>query len=343
MTQMDANIFFSFFYSKEFLLAFFTTLSVATLLTWFILNSKRFNQFLDIPGQRSLHVAPIPSLGGLAIMASITFSAALYSPELLYLLPFLLVLITLSFLDDLITIKPLIRLAVHFLTALTFLFTFDLLSNYLFFIVLLFFLVWVINLYNFMDGSDGLAAGMSIIGFSCYAVLSIILGDLNFAILNIIIIAACTGFLFFNFPPAKIFMGDTGSIPLGFLCGALGVIGWYKLLWPAWFPLIVFSPFIIDSSITLLKRFIKKESLLEAHRSHYYQRAILIGHSHKQVVIFSYAIMICVGILGVFAAIFNTQEITFFIFILIFLTFGLIFRFVDIMWSRHLLKNIKND
>ena len=131
---MDANIFFSFFYSKEFLLAFFTTLSVATLLTWFILNSKRFNQFLDIPGQRSLHVAPIPSLGGLAIMASITFSAALYSPELLYLLPFLLVLITLSFLDDLITIKPLIRLAVHFLTTLTFLFT-EQLSIFYYFIV----------------------------------------------------------------------------------------------------------------------------------------------------------------------------------------------------------------
>ena len=81
-----------------------------------------------------------------------------------------------------------------------------------------------------MDGSDGLAAGMSVIGFSCYAVLSIILGDLNFAIFNIIIITACISFLFFNFPPAKIFMGDTGSIPLGFLCGALGIIGWYKAI-----------------------------------------------------------------------------------------------------------------
>ena len=338
---MDFNIFLSFFYSKEFLLAFFTTLSVATFLSWCILNSKRFNQFLDIPNHRSLHAAPIPKLGGLAIMASITFSAVLYSPELLYLLPFLLVLIALSLLDDLITIKPLIRLAVHFLTALTFLFTFDLQSNYLFLIVLLFYLVWLINLYNFMDGSDGLAAGMSVIGFSCYTVLSIILGDLNFAILNIIIITACSSFLFFNFPPAKIFMGDTGSIPLGFLCGALGIIGWYKLLWPLWFPLIVFSPFIIDSSITLLKRFIKKESLTEAHRSHYYQRAILTGYSHKQVALFSYVVMICVGVLGVLAVIINTQEIVFFIFIVLFSSFGLMLRFLDIMWAKHLLKKHK--
>ena len=341
MTQMDANIFFSFFYSKEFLLAFFTTLSVATLFTWFILNSKRFNQFLDIPNQRSLHASPIPRLGGLAIIASITFSVSLYSPELLYLLPFLLVLSTLSFLDDLITIKPLIRLAVHFFTALTFLFTFDLLSNYLFFIILLFFLVWVINLYNFMDGSDGLAAGMSVIGFSCYAVLSIILGDLNFAILNIIIIAACTGFLFFNFPPAKIFMGDTGSIPLGFLCGALGVIGWYKTLWPLWFPLVIFSPFILDSGVTLVKRVLKKESLLKAHRSHYYQRAILVGYSHKQVALFSYGLMICVGIIGILAAVINTQEIIIIMIILLFSSFVLMMRFVDIMWAKHLLKKNK--
>jgi UDP-GlcNAc:undecaprenyl-phosphate GlcNAc-1-phosphate transferase len=244
-------------------------------------------------------------------------------------------------LDDLITIKPLIRLSVHFLTALTFLFTLDLQSNYLFLIILLFYLVWLINLYNFMDGSDGLAAGMSVIGFSCYAVLSIILGDLSFAIFNIIIITACISFLFFNLPPAKIFMGDTGSIPLGFLCGALGIIGCYKQLWPLWFPLIVFSPFIIDSSITLLKRFIKKESLTEAHRSHYYQRAILIGYSHKQVALFSYVIMIFVGVLGVLAVILNTQESIFFIFILLFLIFGLLLRFLDIIWAKHLLKKHK--
>ena len=335
---MDFNIFLSFFYSKQFLLAFFTTLSVATLFTWCILNSKRLNKFLDTPNQRSLHAVPIPSLGGLAIMSSIIFSATLYCAELLYLLPFLLVLIALSFLDGLISIKPLIRLAIHFVTTFAFLYTLDLQINYLFFIILLFFLVWIINLYNFMDGSDGLAVGMSVIGFSCYAILSIILGDLDFAIFNIIIITACISFLFFNFHPAKIFMGDTGSIPLGFLCGAMGIIGWYKLLWPLWFPLVVFSPFIIDASATLIKRFIKKESLTKAHRDHYYQRAILIGYSHKQVALFSYGLMICVGIIGILAAIINTQEIIIFLFILLFSSFVLMMRFVDIIWAKHLLK-----
>ena len=194
-----------------------------------------------------------------------------------------------------------------------------------------------------MDGSDGLAVGMSVIGFSCYAALSIMLGDLNFATFNIIIITACTSFLFFNFPPAKIFMGDTGSIPLGFLCGALGIIGWYKLLWPLWFPLVVFSPFIIDSGITLLKRLINKESLMDAHRSHYYQRAILIGYSHKQVALFSYGLMICVGIVGILAAIINTQEIITLMFILLFISFVLMMRFVDIIWAKYLPKSTDNE
>jgi len=340
---MDLNIFPSFFYSKQFILAFFTTLLVVSLLTWSILNSKIFNKFLDIPNQRSLHAKPTPKLGGLAIMTSVIFSAIIYCTELLYLVPFLLALIALSLLDDIVSVKPLIRLAIHFLTAITFLFTLDLQTNYLFLIILLFFLVWMINLYNFMDGSDGLAAGMSIIGFGCYAILSIIIGDLDFAIFNIIIITACIGFLFFNFPPAKIFMGDTGSIPLGFLCGSLGIIGWYKLLWPLWFPLVVFSPFIIDSGITLLKRLINKESLMDAHRSHYYQRAILIGYSHKQVALFSYGLMICVGIVGILAAIINTQEIITLMFILLFISFVLMMRFVDIIWAKYLPKSTDNE
>ena len=340
---MDFNTFLSFFYSKQFLLAFFTTLSVATLLTWFILNSKRFNQFLDIPNQRSLHAIPIPRLGGLAIMSSVVFSVALYCSDLLYLLPFLLPLIALSLLDDLINVRPLIRLAIHFVTTFIFLYNLELQVNYLFFIILLFSIVWIINLYNFMDGSDGLVAGMSAIGFSCYAILSIIFGDLNFAIFNIIIITACISFLFFNFPPAKIFMGDSGSIPLGFLCGALGVVGWYKLLWPLWFPLVIFSPFILDTSATLIKRFIKKESLMEAHRSHYYQRAILAGYSHSQVALFSYGLMICLGIIGISAVIINTYEIMIIIFILLFLSFVLLMRFIDIMWAKHLLKSIDNE
>ena len=328
--------FLSFFYSKQFLLAFIPTFSITTLFIWCILRFKVFNRFLDIPNKRSLHIHPKLRLGGFAIIAAIIISIFIYSSESIYLIPFLLILIVLSFLDDLFSVKPFIRLIIQFLTTFIFLYTLDLQISYLFFIALLFLLIWIINLYNFMDGSDGLAAGMSIIGFSFYTIMSIFVGDLNLAVLNTIIVAACISFLFFNFPPAKIFMGDIGSIPLGFLCGAIGVIGWHKLLWPMWFPIAVFSPFIVDASITLFKRFINKESLTEAHRSHYYQRAILAGYSHKQIALFSYCLMIFVGLIGISTLIINSQDIIIFMFILLFLCFFLMMKFVDIIWAKHL-------
>tara|TARA_X000000368_G_C23013780_1_gene704727 strand:+ start:1130 stop:1714 length:585 start_codon:yes stop_codon:yes gene_type:complete len=194
-----------------------------------------------------------------------------------------------------------------------------------------------------MDGSDGLATGMSIIGFSFYAIISILAGEVDFAILNTIIVAGCISFLFFNYPPAKIFMGDTGSIPLGFLCGAVGIIGWQKLLWPLWLPIIIFSPFIIDATTTLIKRLINKESLTQAHRSHYYQRAILSGYSHKQIALFSYFLMIFSGLVGLIALTTDNNKIITFMFILLFFCFVLIMRFVDIIWAKYLVSHQNNE
>jgi UDP-N-acetylmuramyl pentapeptide phosphotransferase/UDP-N-acetylglucosamine-1-phosphate transferase len=91
---------------------------------------------------------------------------------------------------------------------------------------------------------------------------------------------AAAGFLLFNFHPARIFLGDAGSIPLGFLAGALGYWGWRDDVWPIWFPAVVFSPFIGDASITLLKRMVRGEKFWRAHREHYYQRMVQSGLGH---------------------------------------------------------------
>ncbi|MAR99911.1 MAG: hypothetical protein CMH24_00880 [Nitrosomonadales bacterium] len=337
------NLFISFLYSKHFLFAFTTTLLLSTVFIGYILKSKIFSRFIDIPNHRSLHIKPKSKIGGLAIIISIIISILLYNFQFIYLIPFLLVLLFLSFLDDLIVIKPSIRLAVQFLTTFIFLTILNLQLSYLLLITFLFVLVWIINLYNFMDGSDGLATGMSIIGFSFYAIISILAGEVDFAILNTIIVAGCISFLFFNYPPAKIFMGDTGSIPLGFLCGAVGIIGWQKLLWPLWLPIIIFSPFIIDATTTLIKRLINKESLTQAHRSHYYQRAILSGYSHKQIALFSYFLMIFSGLVGLIALTTDNNKIITFMFILLFFCFVLIMRFVDIIWAKYLVSHQNNE
>jgi UDP-N-acetylmuramyl pentapeptide phosphotransferase/UDP-N-acetylglucosamine-1-phosphate transferase len=87
-------------------------------------------------------------------------------------------------------------------------------------------------------------------------------------------------------------MGDSGSVPLGFLAAAIGLLGWQAGLWPMWFPVLVFSPFIADASVTLLKRYLRGERLSQAHRSHYYQRVLRMGLGHRGTALAAYALML---------------------------------------------------
>ena len=155
--------------------------------------------------------------------------------------------------------------------------------------------IWASNLYNFMDGSDGLAGGMAVIGFGCYGLVSFLADNHAFATINFTIAAAAMAFLFHNFYPARIFMGDAGAIPLGFLAAVLGVLGWVEGLWSWYFPLLVFSPFIADASMTILKRALRHEIIWQAHREHYYQRIIQSGFGHRNMALSSYALMLIVS------------------------------------------------
>jgi UDP-N-acetylmuramyl pentapeptide phosphotransferase/UDP-N-acetylglucosamine-1-phosphate transferase len=152
----------------------------------------------------------------------------------------------------------------------------------------------MINLYNFMDGMDGFAGGMAVIGFSTLAWLG--RADAGFAAVCLTVAAASAGFLIHNFPPAKIFLGDTGSTTLGFLAAACSLWGSKADLFPFWVALLVFSPFIVDATVTLLRRLLRGEKVWEAHRKHYYQRLVLLGWGHRRTVLVEYALMLaCAG------------------------------------------------
>ena len=143
---------------------------------------------------------------------------------------------------------------------------------------------WITNLYNFMDGSDGLAGGMSVAGFGAYSIAAWLAGDAATGALCAAISGASVAFLLHNFYPARIFMGDVGSIPLGFLAAALGIVGWRNDAWPLWFPLLVFGPFIGDATVTFFKRVARRERVWRAHREHYYQRMVRMGFGHRGTV-----------------------------------------------------------
>jgi UDP-N-acetylmuramyl pentapeptide phosphotransferase/UDP-N-acetylglucosamine-1-phosphate transferase len=160
---------------------------------------------------------------------------------------------------------------------------------------------WMINLYNFMDGSDGLAGGMATIGFFFYGCGAWMAGDAAFAAANWILSAAAAGFLVFNFHPARIFMGDSGSVPLGYAAAAFGLYGWAEYDWPWWFPLVVFSPFIVDASVTLVRRLWQRQRVWQAHREHYYQRLVQLGWGHARTAFAEYALMALCGTAGLYA------------------------------------------
>ena len=157
------------------------------------------------------------------------------------------------------------------------------------------FLIWMANLFNFMDGMDGFAGGMTVFGCGFMAYFAWKAGHEFILISALLLSVASAGFLMYNFPPAKIFMGDVGSVSSGFLCGALIILGCRDRVFDFWVPFILFSPFILDATATLVGRVWQREKIWVAHRTHYYQRLVLSGWSHRQAVLAEYGVMALCG------------------------------------------------
>lgn len=276
------------------IIAFLTTF----LLLFALLKTRLVGLALDQPNQRSLHVKAIPRTGGLAIMAGVLLAFAVSSVSWIWIAA-VCCLIAVSLMDDIRGLPARYRLLAHLVVSGGFV---DLMIPGLsWFIVvpLVLALGWMSNLYNFMDGSDGLAGGMTVSGFGFYAVAAYLTNDMQLALMAACIAAASLAFLCFNFHPARIFMGDAGSIPLGFMAGALGIYGHMRGLWPLWFPIALFAPFIVDASVTLCKRLLRGEKVWQAHRSHYYQRLVQMGAGHRNTALAEYLLMLLIGLSSV--------------------------------------------
>lgn len=246
----------------------------------------------DIPNARSLHTRPTPRVGGWAVTPVSVIAISVVSRSLWPLAALALLLAVVSQIDDRRGLPARYRFACHLFAALALVSVSPPLYLWWLAIPVVVVLVWVSNLYNFMDGANGLAGGMSVVGFAGYALMA---GATHpeLSLAATAIAAAALGFLIFNFPNAKVFLGDAGSIPLGFLAGGVGYWGWCNGAWPFWFPVFVFAPFIFDATVTLLKRLLRQEKFWEAHRQHYYQRMIGMAGAHAPVVLKWYAVMMC--------------------------------------------------
>jgi UDP-N-acetylmuramyl pentapeptide phosphotransferase/UDP-N-acetylglucosamine-1-phosphate transferase len=276
---------------------------VAYGLIWWLINHANAQIPVDTPNDRSLHSTPIPRAGGIGILTGLGVAGAFLAPDVpLTLWLGVIILFAVSIVDDYNPLPTGLRLAVHLSAAC--IFTFPLLAENHGIVTaaaIALAVGWMSNVYNFMDGSDGLAGGMTLFGFSFFAAAAWIAGSMDFALINASVAAAAAAFLFFNFHPARIFMGDAGSVPLGFLAATFGIIGWNQHQWAWWFPVMVFSPFIIDASVTLVRRLASGARVWEAHRDHYYQRLVRIGVGHRATALAEYAVMLTCGIAALWA------------------------------------------
>jgi Fuc2NAc and GlcNAc transferase len=246
---------------------------------------------MDIPNSRSSHSVPTPRGGGVAIVVCFLIALLLLLQMGYVEWPLFCALFgsgsgvaLLGFLDDHGHIAARWRLLGHFIAAGWVLFylnglppvimlgvTYDL--KWFGYLLGALYLVWMLNLYNFMDGIDGLASAEAISVCLGAALIYIVLGYINHSAVLLVMASAVGGFLWWNFPPAKIFMGDAGSGFLGIVLACFSLqAGWLSatLVW-SW--LILLGVFIVDATWTLLCRLLRGEALYEAHRSHAYQVA----------------------------------------------------------------------
>lgn len=307
---------------------------VAFVVAWWITkrlcSPKSFLSILAHPNERTLHAMPTPQTGGLAVIGSVVIGLILVASLLaitqpsksvlpkgvasgsLWIILSMLLVFVVSFIDDCIGLPATLRLSVQVAAACIVIAGVGLTVSAIpipggptiqlglaAVPVSALLLVWMANLYNFMDGMDGFAGGMTFWGFGFLAYLG---WQAQFPVMLIIstfVAMGALGFLMHNFPPARIFMGDAGSITVGFLAGTLMILGVRDRLFEIWVPIMIFSPFIVDATVTLVKRVLHGKRVWEAHLEHYYQRVVLSGWSHRRTVLAEYGVMLLCGGLAV--------------------------------------------
>lgn len=278
-----------------------TGAAVSFALTYYLRRYALHKSLLDIPNARSSHSTPTPRGGGVAIVVSqllamtlMVWTGTLDTSVFLAMTGAGLLIAVIGFIDDHNHIAARWRLLGHFAAAAWGLFwlgglaplsiagaTFEL--GILGSVLAAFYLVWMLNLYNFMDGIDGIASIEAIFVCGGAVLIYALTGHWDLIWMPLALAAAVSGFLFWNFPPARIFMGDAGSGFLGVFLGLLSLqAAWgASSLFYSW--LILLGVFIVDATVTLARRLMRGDKVYEAHRSHAYQFASRRYGNHLSV------------------------------------------------------------
>lgn len=296
----------------------FVTFLVSVLLVPIVKKVAEHVGAMDVPNARKVHKKPMPRLGGLAIYIAFLLGYILYgqiSTQMISILIGSFLLIIVGIFDDINSVPAKYKFLVQTIAAsivvvygklgfseLTILglsFHFPMIIND---ILAIFFIVAITNAINLIDGLDGLSSGISAIYFLTIAVIALItnkLGGIDI-ILSLIMLGATLGFLFHNFPPAKIFMGDTGSLFLGFMISIIALLGYKVTTFTSLVvPIVVLAIPIFDTLFAILRRLLKGQSVAVADKEHFHHQLLKMKYSPVASILIIYAIDIAFAVVSI--------------------------------------------
>ncbi|WP_406827867.1 MraY family glycosyltransferase [Microbulbifer sp. ARAS458-1] len=263
----------------------------------------RLREFaLDAPNHRSLHETPVPRTGGWGLLTGTSVGLLLSQPEFQPGIVFAFIaLLLVSVADDLRSLSARLRFSVQILSVMVLLYSLALPFvtplSWVIWPLLVLTGVWVVNLYNFMDGMDGFAGSMTAIGFAALGAICFLRNVPQIGIICLLVATSSVVFLYYNWPRAQIFLGDAGSTVIGLAVFAVSVAGWQQGAFGLVVPLLIFLPFWLDATVTLIIRMLRRERWWEAHRQHFYQRMAL-KHGVKTSLFIEVAVMVSTSLLA---------------------------------------------
>lgn len=320
-----------------------TTFLTSLILTHLMIKISKNMNIMDIPNERSVHKKPTPLLGGIAIFLSFLFGFILFgnqNPLMISILIASFLILLLGIFDDIKPIKARYKFVIHILVALIVVFygglklthvdifslslNFKWMSPYITILII----AGIINAVNLIDGLDGLCAGISSIYFLTIGVIALILNKFNGLdiILSFIMLGATLGFLVFNYPPAKIFMGDTGSTFLGLMISVIMLLGFKTVtLTSLLIPLVLLILPITDTLFAIIRRALNKKPIGQADKEHIHHQ--LLKHlSTRKTILVIYVVDLIFSVVSIFYAIGKKKEMIIFYILLMFILLYLVFK-----------------
>lgn len=325
-----------------YIVGFVVSLLLALLLTPFVKKLAVRIGAVDVPNARKVHTRIMPRLGGLGIYLAFVlgliavlpfFPETLSARDANFMKAFLIggsMIVLIGALDDRFELSAKVKFLAQIAAACVVVFGFNItvdfvnipfqdryssLESWVSIPLTIFWIVGVTNAINLIDGLDGLAAGVSGIAIGTILVMAFLMGNTTVALLCLLLLGSIIGFLYFNFHPAKIFMGDTGSLFLGFSLAMLSLLGFKQIAIVSFItPLIIIGVPLSDTFFAIIRRKIQKKPIFSPDKGHLHHCLRELGFSHRQTVLIIYVIAAFFGVLAVIqssAAMYEANWVTF--------------------------------